>query len=395
MTNGRSWIVALFVAMTWLVPSAVGAQRVAVSYGNFFGFSTEVINLGTGVVESRDPRIAGGRPVFTSDGRFLLLRFRDAGGLPRLLEIRDLVTGSRTPLDLQFVPHHAHPRRLAVYGLASGVVARLDLTGLRPYASCNGAAWDVELTVDGSQALVARGVAGAGTELVLVDVATGTQILSTPMPGPPPPAPFSGPGLGYIVSVTPSRDAVVITNRWFYDEVGRPGPARLHYRTQILGFATLAPRLELAVPYDPHFMEISPDGGHAFVASNDLLRPFGQLQDLDLRTGQQTVGVSTLTSALGAAFAPLAPTLQPAEVIGQQVTIAWSLAAHSPAAQRFVLHVGSRSGATDLGTRDVGDATSLTVPGVPPGRYFVRMTAVNFTGTSSPSTELIVDVPGQ
>ena len=101
------------------------------------------------------------------------------------------------------------------------------------------------------------------------------------------------------------------------------------------------------------------------------------------------------TSALGAAFVPLAPTLQPAEVIGQQVTISWSLAAHSPAAQRFVLHVGSRSGATDLGTRDVGDATSLTVPGVPPGRYFVRMTAVNFTGTSSPSTELIVDVPGQ
>ena len=264
------------------------------------------------------------------------------------------------------------------YGLASGVVARLDLTGLRPYASCNGAAWDVELTVDGSrllvlcesgdiesideatgvrfgvvaagttaeprgfainadgsQALVARGVAGAGTELVLFDVATGTQVISTPMPGPPPPAIFSGPGVGRIVSVTPSRDAVVVTNRWFYDDVGMPGPIRLYYRTQILDFATLAPRLELAVPYDPHFMEISPDGERAFVGSNDIIRLGGALQDLDLRTGQQTVGVSALTNALGAAFAPLAPTLQLVELNGQRVTLSWSLAAHSPAAQRF------------------------------------------------------------
>jgi hypothetical protein len=53
-------------------------------------------------------------------------------------------------------------------------------------------------------------------------------------------------------------------------------------------------------------------------------------------------------------------------------------------------------GRNDLGTVDVGaGVTSFTVAGVPPGRYFVRMKAVNFTGTSSPSTELIIDVPGQ
>jgi hypothetical protein len=442
MTNGRSNIVALFAAVTWLVPSTVEAQRVAVSYSQFpFPHLTEVINLGTAVAESREPRVAIGSPVFTSDGRFLLLRFRRSPGLPPLLEIRDLVTGFRTPLDLQFEPRHAHPRRLAVYGLTPMGVARLDEGGLRPYAACDGLTTDVELTVDGSrllvlcgglngsivtideatgvrlsvrvldtgttlasglalnadgsQALVIRHLFGpAPTELVLFDVATGAEIIATPMPGPPPPAPFAGPGIGRIVSVTPSRDAVVVTRRWFLDYPGLP-PMN-HNQTHLLELATLAPRGQLAVPYELRSIAISPDGGRAFVASDNLLPQSGLIQDLDLRTGQQTAGVSVaFTSALGAAFAPLAPTLQPAVVNGQQVTIAWSLAAHSPAAQRFVIHVGSRSGATDLGTRDVGDATSLTVPGVPPGRYFVRMTAVNFTGTSSPSTELIVDVPGQ
>jgi hypothetical protein len=141
-------------------------------------------------------------------------------------------------------------------------------------------------------------------------------------------------------------------------------------------------------------MAISPDGSRAFVISNlTVSRPTGWIQDLDLRTGQPTAAMNVAdVSALGAASAPLPPTLQ-ATVNGQRVTLSWNLAAHSPAAQRFGIHAGSRSGASDLGTIDVGFATFVSVATVPPGRYFVRVTATNVTGTSSPSTEVVIDVP--
>jgi len=41
--------------------------------------------------------------------------------------------------------------------------------------------------------------------------------------------------------------------------------------------------------------------------------------------------------------------------------------------------------------QDVG--ASLTVPGVPPGRYYVRIRSVNGTGVGAPSNEAVVDVP--
>jgi hypothetical protein len=174
MTNGRAFIVSLFAAVTWLVPSAVGAQRVAVSYSltPFTPFSTDVINLGTGVVESREPRVARETPIFTSDGRFRLLRFDRSGGLPPLLEIRDLVTGFQTSLDLPFEPRHAHPRRLAVYGLTAGGLARLDAAGVHAYAACDGSPREIELTVDGSRLLV---LCQSGA-IESIDEATGARL---------------------------------------------------------------------------------------------------------------------------------------------------------------------------------------------------------------------------
>jgi DNA-binding beta-propeller fold protein YncE len=423
-------MVVLLAAVTLLVFSTpAAAQRVAVSYSPFpFTASTDLINLTTGTVESREPRSLSERPVFTSDGRFLLLRFSP------VLEVRDLATGFRTSIDTAFQPRRGHPRRLAVYGLMTGNIARLDPTGLHPVASCAGDSRDVELTVDGSrvfvlcasgnvesideasgmrlsvvaagasalrglgvnadgsQVLVARDRPGGGTELVLCDVATGNEIIATPIPGPLPPPPFTGPGTGRIVAVTPNREAVVVTNVWFYDP--NPGPLMAFYRTQVLELATLTPQRELSVPFNPVAMAISPDGSRAFVASNlTVSQPAGRIQDLDLRTGQPTVAMTVANvNALGAAFPPLPPTPN-ATVIGGRVTIAWTLLAHSPPADRFVIHAGSRSGASDLGRIEVGGGvTSFSVASVPPGRYFVRVTASNFTGTSSPSSEVIIDV---
>ena len=202
--------------------------------------------------------------------------------------------------------------------------------------------------------------------------------------------------MGSVVAATPNRDAVIVTNVWSFDP--GPGAPLIHYRrTNLVEFDTLASRTELAVPYGVHSMAISPDGLRAIVASNDI-RPEAAIQDLDLRTGQPAVqvNISNGFASVGGVFPPLPPTVPPATVNGQRVTISWSLPAHSPPADRFVIHAGSRSGASDLGTVDLGgNTTSFTANGVQPGRYFIRMTAVNFTGTSSPSGEVIVDVPSQ
>ena len=37
--------------------------------------------------------------------------------------------------------------------------------------------------------------------------------------------------------------------------------------------------------------------------------------------------------------------------------------------------------------------TELIVPGVPPGRYYVRVQAVNALGASAPGNEVVIDVP--
>ena len=77
-------------------------QRIALTYSPFaFTTYTDVMNLGTGVVETRETRGLNGSPVFTSDGRFLLLRFFDAAGTSSLVEIRDLLTGFRTSLAIR------------------------------------------------------------------------------------------------------------------------------------------------------------------------------------------------------------------------------------------------------------------------------------------------------
>lgn len=38
-------------------------------------------------------------------------------------------------------------------------------------------------------------------------------------------------------------------------------------------------------------------------------------------------------------------------------------------------------------------ATALSIASAPPGRYYVRVRAVNATGTGAPSNELVIDIP--
>jgi hypothetical protein len=58
-----------------------------------------------------------------------------------------------------------------------------------------------------------------------------------------------------------------------------------------------------------------------------------------------------------------------------------------------VLEAGSAAGARDIAVVELlGTVTALLATDVPPGRYFVRVRATNFNG-SSVSDDLIVDVP--
>ncbi|MEZ5418679.1 MAG: hypothetical protein R2708_15250 [Vicinamibacterales bacterium] len=42
---------------------------------------------------------------------------------------------------------------------------------------------------------------------------------------------------------------------------------------------------------------------------------------------------------------------------------------------------------------DLGAAAAVTILGVPPGRYYARLRAVNYNGVSAASNEVVIDVP--
>jgi hypothetical protein len=81
-------------------------------------------------------------------------------------------------------------------------------------------------------------------------------------------------------------------------------------------------------------------------------------------------------------------------VVSQRVaTLTWTIAASRSIATRQVVEAGFTPGATDVRLPVAAGTTSLTVPAVPPGRYYVRVRSVNGTGLGAPSNEVLVDVP--
>jgi hypothetical protein len=93
-----------------------------------------------------------------------------------------------------------------------------------------------------------------------------------------------------------------------------------------------------------------------------------------------------------AGWPPLTPVLAPAVVSGRAVSLAWTLPVSSGAATAYRLEAGQIPGAAAL-TLELGAASATTIPGVPPGRYYARLRAVNANGVSAPSNEIVIDVP--
>jgi hypothetical protein len=90
---------------------------------------------------------------------------------------------------------------------------------------------------------------------------------------------------------------------------------------------------------------------------------------------------------------PNAPQNFAASVSGSTVTFSWTppAATGNNAATSYVIEAGSAPGLANLATLPV-TGTSRSVPGVPPGTYFVRIRARNSAGDSSASNEVTVTV---
>lgn len=78
------------------------------------------------------------------------------------------------------------------------------------------------------------------------------------------------------------------------------------------------------------------------------------------------------------------------QVTGSSVVLSWG--ASFPPPSTYVVEAGSAPGLTDRGTFSVGPITTLTVPGVPTGNYFVRVRAANGVGSSAATADIIVTV---
>ncbi|MCC7178955.1 MAG: carboxypeptidase regulatory-like domain-containing protein [Acidobacteria bacterium] len=90
---------------------------------------------------------------------------------------------------------------------------------------------------------------------------------------------------------------------------------------------------------------------------------------------------------------PGAPTALAYSLSGSTVNLTWT-APTEGAPTSYTLEAGSGPGLADLLRQDTGSAaTSLAYAGVPPGRYYVRVRAVNSLGAGVASNEVVVIVP--
>jgi hypothetical protein len=90
---------------------------------------------------------------------------------------------------------------------------------------------------------------------------------------------------------------------------------------------------------------------------------------------------------------PAAPVNLGAFVSGRTVALTWGPGAGGGPPLAVILEAGSAPGAANYGTFVLPLSTSVVVPNVPPGTYFLRVFAANQSGRSAPSNELRVDVP--
>ena len=107
-----------------------------------------------------------------------------------------------------------------------------------------------------------------------------------------------------------------------------------------------------------------------------------------------TIGIFAVVAVLGVearqAGVPLAPTLVPATVAGNVVTLNWIANPGGSAATAYRIVAGSAPGLADIAILDVPPTPTTLTVGAPSGTYFVRIAALNAAGSSVVSNEITV-----
>lgn len=387
----------------------------------------------TSIVDLADMRITPFSSELLDDAHFLsdgtLLLRRVAGETS--WRARDLATtmelmlpgsdGVSPGFTGDFVPH---PRRLALFGryLDSQLsLATIDASGLRVFRPCalQATFGGFDLSADGQQAvLLCASPPASGWQLVVVDTASGAELRRVGI-GSAIPSTFALNAAGTeVVTVRtslvaggtrfaleridtatgavlqsvdlPDGGAVVANHRRRSTPVLLRGNG-LGYRLQAIDAGTLALGVEVPLPGSTQRLTFSATGDRVLVSA---LRSAALL--LDLYTG--AVLQQAPAPAAGVIFAvwgaePQAPVLAPPVVTGNAVSLTWTLPAESTAVTAYRLEAGSQPGLANILTSSLGPGGSFGAAGVPPGRYYVRVRAVNANGVSAPSNEVTVDVP--
>lgn len=99
-----------------------------------------------------------------------------------------------------------------------------------------------------------------------------------------------------------------------------------------------------------------------------------------------------VTLTVAAPSLPTAPSLNPAVVSGSTVSFSWTPGLGGGAPTSYVLLASTTPGGPVIASLPVS-GTSLSVPNVPSGAYYVRVAGVNSVGTGTPSSPVTVIVP--
>ncbi len=104
-------------------------------------------------------------------------------------------------------------------------------------------------------------------------------------------------------------------------------------------------------------------------------------------------GMTALYPQTGAE--PVAPPNSPTglaySLSGSTVSIRWTAPAQGPTPQRYVLYAGTAAGLSNVGSAST-PATTLVVPDVPDGIYYIRVVAVGAGGSSAPTADVMVNM---
>jgi len=226
-----------------------------------------------------------------------------------------------------------------------------------------------------------------------LDVTTGVETGAIALPPDPSPVTTVIPG-SWVVDEERQRLSMALNLYSFPPGVGELWTVDTASWTEVARVPTVFPPAFVGVNVpDATLLALSqpvipsgPSSGGCNAGTLDLVSTVtGQIRHrLEVPGGQGCVQAAL-------ALPPAAPVLAPPVVAGHTVTLSWSQSALTTGA---VIAAGSASGLSELARLPVpAGTTTVTVPNVPAGTYYVRVRALNDVGLGAASNEFVVVVP--